>query len=193
MIYMVDPKLKRRLDNLEEQVTSEQGRIEALAEMALWHAPEPEFTDYLASRGFVVEREERRHDNGHQDVLLHTTPSAADIFHSIVWHHEGPTLPRDEIRILWEDSALETVLSSTEHPAEHEPQNPDETTVVVEGDGWHAVGPSERVIENMVIRRSTAERHDFEILRSVPSSVEDADEYDLVEVNAELAPYSNRT
>lgn len=75
------------------------------------YEPEPELTDAFQSRGFVVKREERDHGHGNEDVVLHTTLSASDIFHAISWYHAGPTAIADDVRIVWEDKRREQVLA----------------------------------------------------------------------------------
>lgn len=66
-----------------------------------------------------------------------------------------------------------------------EPTIPPDPVVVNEGDGWQAVVPSDRVITNMVHRRGDAEYHGFGILGPVELPTADADEYDLVETDAD--------
>lgn len=88
------------------------------------------------------------------------------------------------MRIVWEDERLEEVLADAKYPTEHaEPDVPVDPLVVDED--WRAVVSADRVITNMVQRRADAEYHRFEILGPVERPVEDADEYDLVEVDAD--------
>lgn len=185
--------LEKRLDDLEDQVTAEGDRLEMLAGYGLMYADEPALTDYLVSLGFVVEREERVHGNGHEDVMVHTTPSGSDVFHSVLWHHDGLTAPRDDLRIVWDDRRLEAVLANAEYPVEHEaPELPDDPVIVDEGDGWKAVAPADHLVENMVLKRSAAENYGYDILGPVPSRIAAAAEHDLVEVDAEPTPYTER-
>lgn len=185
--------LEKRLDDLEDQVTAEGDRLEMLAGYGLMYADEPALTDYLVSLGFVVEREERVHGNGHEDVMVHTTPSGSDVFHSVLWHHDGLTAPRDDLRIVWDDRRLEAVLANAEYPVEHEaPELPDDPVIVDEGDGWKAVAPADHVVENMVLKRSAAENYGYDILGPVPPRIAAAAEHDLVEVDAEPTPYTER-
>lgn len=157
----------------------------------LLYEPEPELTDAFQSRGFVVKREERDHGHGNEDVVLHTTLSASDIFHAISWYQAGPTAVADDVRIVWEDKRREQVLADAEHPTEYaEPEVPEDPFVVVEHDGWRAVVPSDRVITTMIQRRGDAKYHGFEILEPVGLPLEDATECDLVEVDAD--PEGNR-
>ncbi|MFC7155181.1 hypothetical protein ACFQPA_06895 [Halomarina halobia] len=185
--------LEQRLGELEGQVTTEGDRLETLAGDALMYADEPALTDYLVSLGFVVEREERVHSTGHEDVMVHTTPSASDVFHSVRWHSDGPTTPHDACRIAWADDRLEAVLATAEHPVEYDtPELPIDSVTVDEGDGWRAIAPAGHVVENMVLRRSAAENYGYKILGPVPSRIADADELDLVEVDAVPVPYADR-
>ncbi|WP_306052031.1 hypothetical protein [Natronococcus wangiae] len=46
---------------------------------------------------------------------------------------------------------------------------PGRTGRVVEGKGWEAVALTDRVVENMIMKRADTERHDDEILGSVAS------------------------
>ena len=175
-----------RLEELERKVGEKRERTEILIGYGVSVAPEPQLTDYLVSLGFVVEREVRTHSSGYEDVQLHTTPSSPEIFQSICWHSTGRTALREDIRIMWEEDSREAILADADYPARYiEPDYPDGPIVVEEGDGWMAVVPQDRVIKNTVTRRSTAERQGYEIIRSVPSWVPDADEYDLVEVSTE--------
>jgi len=186
-------KLEKRLGDLEDQVTTEGDRLEMLGGYGLMYADEPALSDYLFSLGYVVEREERVHGNGHEDVVVHTTPSASDVFHSVLWHYDGPTAPRDDLRIAWDDDRFEAVLADAEYSAEHDtPELPDDPVVVDEGDGWRAIAPAECVVENMVLKRSAAENYGYNILGPVPSRIDDAGEHDLVEVDADPVPYANR-
>lgn len=90
------------------------------------------------------------------------------------------------MRIVWEDDYLEQVLADAEYPTEYgEPEVPAAPFVVDEGDGWQAVVPSHRVVTQMVHRRCGAEYHGLDILGPVELPVADADEYDLVEVDAD--------
>lgn len=177
--------IEARLEAIEERRTDDE-RMEWLIGPMMWFESEPRITDYLASRGFVVERGERHHDTGASDVRIQTTPPAADVLLGILWHYPGPTAPRDAVRIHWEDSRREQVVAEAEHPVEYsQPEPPADPVVVAEGDGWRAVAPEECVVEHLVCRRSAAAKTDHEILGSVPSAIEDADEYDLVEVDAD--------
>jgi len=156
----MNDELKDRIDVVEQAVDGPESRTEMVDEMALWSGEEPELTNYLTTRGFVVEREERIHDNGYRDLMLHTTPSAKDVFYSITWHYGGPTTPNDAVRIRWNDAdALDAALDAADHPVRHEdPLLPDDPVTVVEGDGWDAVADPDLVAERMVDRRSRAKK-----------------------------------
>ena len=185
--------LEKRLNELEDQVTAEGDRFEMLTGYAFMYADEPALTDYLVSLEFVVECEEQVYGNGHEDVLVHTTPSASDVFHSVLWHYDGSTAPRDDLRIAWDDDHLEAVLANAEHPVEHDtPEFSADPVVGDEGDGWRVVAPADHVVENMVLKRSATENYGYDILGSVPSRIDDVDEYDLVEVDADPVPYADR-
>lgn len=180
--------LERRLEAVEENVTSEKDRLKIHFGNGFMYETEPKLTIALRSRGFVIEREERVHENGNEDVRLHTTPSTPDVFSAISWHHGGPTANHNDVRIIWEDERLEQVLAdatyATEYAESDVPAGVD-TTVVTEGEGWKAVVRADRVITNMVHRRSDAEYHGFEILGPVELPLSDNEKYDLVEVNAD--------
>lgn len=182
-------RIERKLKTLEEAAAAESENEKERLEIhpaLLLCKPEPELTDLLRSRGFVVEREEQIHGNGTEDVVLHTTPSVRDVFQEVSWHHAGPTAVPDDVRIVWEDDYLEQVLADAEYPTEYgEPEVPAAPFVVDEGDGWQAVVPSDRVVTQMVHRRCGAEYHGLDILGPVELPVADADEYDLVEVDAD--------
>lgn len=185
-------ELQDRLDAVERAVDGPETRTELIADMALWSGEEPELTEYLTTRGFVVEREVRKHDNGYQDVLLHTTPSAKDVFYSATWHYGGPTTPNDAVRMRWGTDALEDALDAVEHPVRHEePELPDDPVTVVDGDGWDAVAEAELVAERMVDRRSRAEREGWDIIGDAPP-IPDREKYDLVEIDADPVVYSDR-
>jgi len=190
---MTGPTKRDLKRDLEEMGDTDDGpRTEFLAGAALWWGDEPAFTEYLSTRGFVVEREERTADNGHQDVLLHTTPDVKDVFLSVTWHWPGPTTPNDAVRIRWDEDALETAREAAEYPVEYEPAAlPEEPVTVVEGDGWDAVAEADLVAERMVDRRSTAERKGLEVLGDAPP-ISDREEYDLVEIDAPPVEYSDR-
>jgi len=185
--------IEARLEDLERKVDERNERWELHFGPGMMMAPEPQLTDYLVSLGFVVEREVRNHSNGHEDVVLRTIPDAIGLFNTVLWHYEGPTVHRDDVRIMWEDDTLEATLAGVEHHVEHsEPDYPTSWTSVDEGDGWTAVAPTDRVVSNAIVRRSEAESNGHDILRSVPSYIPDADEYDLVEVDMEPLPYADR-
>lgn len=74
-----------------------------------------------------------------------------------------------DVRIVWEDERLEEVLADAEYPTEHAESDVLADPFVVD-EGWRAVMSADRVITNTVQRRADAE---------------DADEYDLVEVDAD--------
>lgn len=91
------------------------------------------------------------------------------------------------VRVVWDDERLERVLADAEHPVEYaEVEPPADPIVIDEGEGWRALAPAEQVITKMVQRRSDAEYHGFEILGPVELPLQDAAEYDLVEINADL-------
>jgi hypothetical protein len=183
-------ELKRDLEEIADTTTDTP--TELIAEMPLWMADEPELSEHLSTRGFVVEREERVHDNGYRDVLLHTTPSANDVFHQIAWHWGGPTAPKEAVRVRFDETRREAVLEAAEYPVVYEqPSLPEEPVTVVEGDGWEAVAEADLVAENMVLRRSTAKQAGYEIIGEAPP-IPDRDTYDLVEVDAPAVPYSER-
>lgn len=185
--------IEKRIEHLEEGLAIEKDRLELLVGPGLWYGPEPELTNLLISRGFVVEREDQVHKKRHQHVQLHTIPSAFNVFQSILWHYDGPTAAQDDVRVMWEDAHREQVVSNATYPVEYsDPDLPDNPIVVDEGDGWMAVAPADRVVENMVLRRSAAEQYGYEIRDPVPSWIDDADEYDLVEVDADPVPYGDR-
>lgn len=185
--------LEKRLSTLEAQSSTDGDRLEMLAGKTFMYDNEPTLTNYLVSLGFVVAREQQVHSTGSENVLLHTTPSADDLFHSILWHYGGPTAPRDDLRIIWDSEQLETVIAAAEHPVEHHPSGPHTDAVVVnKGDGWEALAPDEYVVENMVCKRSEAENAGYDILGPVPPQIEDADTFDLVEVDADPITYSER-
>lgn len=73
--------IKRKLEALEQESAPEKERLEIHLDKMLMYEPEPELTDAFQPRGFAVGREERDHGHGNEDVVLHTTPSASDIFH----------------------------------------------------------------------------------------------------------------
>jgi len=187
-------KSKREIERDLETLggTVDGSRTELIAGMVMWWGEEPELTEYLASRGFVVEREERTHDNGHRDVLLHPTPDVKDVFHSVTWHYPGPTTPNDAVRIRWDADAREEAVDAAEYPVEYDaPDPPEEPISVVEGDGWAAVAEADLVAENMVDRRSKAEREGLEILGEAPP-VSDREKHDLVEIDAAPVAYGER-
>lgn len=178
--------IERRLEALEAQTADVGDRPEMVADAWLWRGPEPELTDYLATRGFVIEREARHYENGYEDVLLHATPSAGNLRHQLLWHWDGPTAPLDDLRIVWEDTAHDAVLADVAHPVEYSrPGPPDESVTIEAGDGWQAVVPEDRVIDSLVLRRGGAERSPYEIRRPVELPIRNADEYDLVVVDAD--------
>ena len=182
-----------RLEELERKVGEKRERWELHFGPGMMTAPEPRLTDYLVSLGFVVDREVRTHSTGHEDVVLRSTPDAIGLFNTVLWHYEGPTVHRDEVRIVWEDDALEATLTGVEHDVEYsEPDYPASWTSVDEGDGWTAVAPTDRVVSNAIVRRSAAKSNGYDILRSVPSYIPDADKHDLVEVDMEPLPYADR-
>lgn len=191
-------ELERKLADLEAQKRTDvpedddRERIEACFDGMYMYEPEPDLTNALGSLGFVVERDVQDYANGGA-VRLRTTPSAGDILGTVGWRHDGPTADHNDIRIIWEADRLEQVRADAEHPTVYtEPDVPDaaDRTVVAEGDGWKAVVPSDRLITNMVQRRSKAESHGFDILGPVELPLEDTDQYDLVEVDA--APDEDR-
>lgn len=188
-------KSKRELERAVESLSEASGgsRTEIVSGMGLWFEDEPALTEYLASRGFVVERKVRTHDNGHQDVVLYPTPDAMDVLNSLTWHRAGPTAPNDAIRIEWSDDALEAALDAAEYPVEHNTvELPADPVTVTQGDGWRAVAERELVAGNMVDHRSRAERQGLKILGNAPP-VSDREKHDLVELDAEPVAYSKRT
>lgn len=185
--------LSVRLEELEQGLIDQDGRLELLDGPGIEYRSEPDLTDDLVSAGFVVEREERVHNNGNEDVVLYTTPSAFEVFYAVLWHYPGPTAPRDDVCIAWEDDRLEQVLDSAEYPIAYTPPDcPANASIVVEGDGWRAIAPTERVIENMVLRRSSAESYGYKIIGPVGVPIENSREYDFVEVDADPVPYVDR-
>ena len=179
-------ELEREIKELSDTVAG--SRTELIAGVGIWWGEEPELTEYLASRGFVVEREERSHPM----VLLHSTPDASDVFHSVTWHHPGPTTPDDAVRIRWDADAREAAVDTAEYPVEYDaPVLPEEPITVVEGDGWNAVAEADLVAENMVDRRSRAEREGLEILGEAPP-VPGHEKNDLVEIDADPVRYGER-
>ena len=88
-----------RLEELERKVGEKRERTEILSGPAITTAPEPQLTDYLVSLGFVVEQEVRTHSSGYEDVVLRSTPDAIELFNTVLWHYEGPTVHRDDVRI----------------------------------------------------------------------------------------------
>ena len=186
-------ELERRLADLEAQnrtagpADDDPERIELYFDGLYMYEPEPELTDALGSRGFVVERDVQD-DADSGTVLLETVPSAGDVLGAVSWHRDGPTADLNDVRIVWEADRLEEVRADAEHPTVYaEPDVPAETerTVIDEGEGWAAVVPSDRVITNTVERRGNAEHRGHEILGPVELPLADADEYDLVEVDAD--------
>jgi hypothetical protein len=183
-------EIERELETLGDGVNS--SRSELVAGLFMWSGDEPELTEYLVSRGFAVEREERTHDNGYRDVLLHPTPDVKDVFLSVTWHYDGPTTPNDAVRIRWDDEALEKAVKTAEHPVEYDsPTLPADPVTVAEGEGWAAVAEADMVAENMVDRRSKAEREGLEILGDAPP-VSDREKHDLVEIDGDPVPYAER-
>ncbi|ADJ13911.1 hypothetical protein [Halalkalicoccus jeotgali] len=186
-------QLERKLAELEAQnhsTTPEEDDRECLElHFDGLHAYElePELTDTLSSYGFVVERDVREYANG-RTVVLQTTPSASAVLGAVSWHRDGPTADHNDVRIIWEPDRLEQVRADAEHSTVYvAPDVPDETerTVIAEGDGWTAIVPSDRVITNRVVRRKNAEYHGYEILGPVELPLENAAEYDLVEVTTD--------
>lgn len=184
-------ELECRLATLEAQNRTDapedddRERTELYSDGLYMQGPEPELTDALRSCGFVVERDVRDSADG-GIVLLQTTPSTGDVVGAVSWYRDGPTAGLTDIRIVWEADRLEQVRADAEHPTVYaEPDVPAETerTVIDEGEGWMAVVPSDRVITNPVERRCDAEYHGHEILGPVELPL--ADEYDLVEVDAD--------
>lgn len=138
----------------------------------------------------MVEREERSHDTGYEDVLLHTTPSTAEILDDILWHRSGPTAPRDDVRIDWVDGHRETVLAAVDHPVQW--KDPDLPATRLSYLRVTAGRPSSPLtgVSNLVMRRGRAERSPYDIRGSVELPLADADDYDLVTVAA--PPDANR-
>lgn len=128
-------------------------------------------------------------------VLLQTTPSTGDIVGAVSWHRDGPTADLNDIRIVWEADRLEQVRADAEHPtvyAESDVPAETERTVIDEDEGWMAVVPSDWVITNPVERCRDAEYRGHEILGPVELPLADADESDLVEVDADPTLILNR-
>lgn len=181
------------VEDLREDAETPGDRIELVSGMVTARGPAPELTDFFAIRGFLVAREEREFDNGFRDALLHLTPEPADSIYPAAWHWEGPTAPKDALRVRWDSDAREDAIEAAEWPVECTvPDLPADPTVIVDGDGYDVVAPADRTVENRIIRRADAEYHGFDILRSVPSSIPNADEYDLVEVDADPVEYADR-
>lgn len=90
-------EIERRLEALEEEAATENetGRMEFHVDNGLMYEPEPELTNALRALGFVVEREEQG-----EIVMLYTTPSTGDLFPTISWHHDGPTVAPNAVRIV---------------------------------------------------------------------------------------------
>ena len=184
--------INARLEALEEETTNENPRLEVLPEVMRYNT-EPRLTADLMFRGFVVEREPQTDGPGRSMVRLQTTPSMRDVTHAVLWHTEGPTAPKDEIRIAWDDDRREAVLEAADSDVVSEtPTLPSDPVVVADGDGWEAVVTADRVVENMILRQAEAETFDYEILGPVPPWIDGTDEYDLVEVDAEPVPYADR-
>jgi hypothetical protein len=58
------------------------------------------------------------------------------------------------VQIVWDADRLEEVIENADHPVKYEPSDlPDDPAVVVGGDGWEAVVPVDRVIENSIMKR----------------------------------------
>lgn len=181
-----------RIDALEADITTAGDRLEVLPKSMLY-ADEPRLTVSLASRGFVVEREPQTDGPADPMVRLQTTPSLREVSQAVLWHTEGPTAVSDDVRIAWDDDRLAEILAAADAEVVHDvPDLPDERVVVAEGEGWEAVAPADRVVETMILRRSAAENADYEIRGPVPPWVDGADEYDLVEVDADPVPYADR-
>lgn len=181
-------ELERRLAALEEAAADEpeKGRPEIHLGGGFMYGTEPHLTDFLRSIGFVVEREERCHGNEHEDVLLETAPPALGVFNTTSWNYPGRTAVREELRIIWEDDALEKARGDADHPVTYaEPDMPENPIVVTEDEGWMAVAPVEHVITSMIHRRANAEFHGFDILDPVELPIQGATEYDLVKVDAD--------
>lgn len=185
-VMVTKRNIERRLKALEKTASSKNGkkRIEIYPD-GLMCEPEPELTNAFSERGFVVEREQIGAGE-HESVRLHTTPSAADILHMVSWHTAGPTAVPNDVRIVWEAERLEAVLADAAYPVEYaDLEAPDNSFVIDDGDGWTAVVPADRVITNLVAQRGIGENHDLEILGPIKLPISGADEYDLVEVDAD--------
>lgn len=183
--------IERRLEALEQETASEDDDEDETERLEFhfgvyMYEPEPQLTKALQELGFVVEREEKGTKDGEGGIILHTTPSATDVFGEVSWSRPGLTAVVGDIRIVWDDERREEVLANAEYPTAYgEATVPADPVVVDEGDGWKAVVPSDRVITRMVHRRNDAEYHGFEILGPVELPLQDAAEYDLVEVDAD--------
>lgn len=178
--------IERKLEALKQEIASEneKERLEIYPDGCMCQ-PEPELTNVFSERGFVVERERIR-TSEHETVRLHTTPSAADILHTVSWHTAGSTAVPDDVRIVWEAERLEAVLADAVYPVEYaDPEVPDNPFVIDDGDGWSAIVPTDRIITNTVHQRGDAERHDLEILGPVELPIWGAAKYDLVETNVD--------
>jgi hypothetical protein len=193
---------RNRLEALEERHAVTDERIEFCVGYGIMYAPEPQLTEYLASLGFMVEREERVFENGNQDVMLRTTPSLSDFFGFLQWYSEGTTTDPDNARILWYDDGLDAVVTDAEHPVVYEeptlpgcgpefddPESLSDLTVVGGGEGWDLGVHPECHVWEMILPRSEATRYGFEILNDVPSWIPIPTGLDLVVVDFEPLPY----
>ncbi|KAB7514656.1 hypothetical protein DM867_05940 [Halosegnis rubeus] len=186
-------EIRDRTAALEDRTTEAGERLETVVGGGLMIATEPQLSAPVAAQGFVVEREARTHDTGHEDVVLHTTPSVSELRHSLLWYYPGPTAPREDLRILWADDRHDQVCAAATHPIIFDrPDPPPEPVVIKEGDGWRAVVPAARTIESMILRRGNAERSSHDIRGPVELPIADADEYDLVVLDAAPVPYDER-
>lgn len=186
-------EIRRRLEALEERTADADERLEILSGPSLMMATEPHLSAPLAAQGFVVEREERTHGNGHGNVLVYATPAAGDLRHSLLWHYPGPTAPREDLCILRDDDRHAQICAESDHPLTFErPDPPSDPVVIEDGDGWRAVVPGDRAIESMILRRGSAERSSHDIRGPVELPIANADEYDLVVLDADPIPYGER-
>lgn len=178
-------QLKARIEALEEMIAPEDDRDELLLGPGIRIESEPQLTERLAARGFIVEREVRTFATDYEDVLLQTTPSAPEILHDVLWHAPGPTAPRADVCIDWIRDPRETVIEAAKHPVRWTaPDLPAEPAVVASDESWMAVVPADQCLDYLVMRRGRAERSPYEIREPVEVSLDHADDYDLVTVDA---------
>ena len=61
--------------------------------------PDEDLTERFVAAGHVVERAPRSQDT----VTLRLTPEHRDVYSSLGWAAPGPTAPRRQVRIRWDD------------------------------------------------------------------------------------------